>query len=321
MNWFSRFAPSEASPQTPELGNGIEVEMADLLACQPLGQLLPLRSDPRRVGRRHGQYLSRMKGRGMEFSEVRAYQQGDDIRAIDWRVTARTGKTHTRLYQEERERPVFLFLDLSASMRFGSSLYLKSTQASYLAAALAWSAFKGGDRIGVVCLTPTGTFEVAAKPRRQGLTQVLEVIEQSHRQHLAAQSHGEPPSFSEALEHLRRHAHTGSLIALISDFQAMDADAEQALTLLSRHNELMSFTLEDPLEQQLAQQCQSDLSITDGQNSGVLQLSSRKVREAYQQRLSEQQAYSHKVLGQLSRHQYRLSAARSIQQQLEGGVL
>lgn len=317
MNWFSRLSNTEAA--TPELGDGIEVEMADLLACQPLGQLLSLRPDPRQVGRRHGQYLSRMKGRGMEFSEVRAYQQGDDIRAIDWRVTARTGKTHTRLYEEERERPVFIFLDLSASMRFGSSLYLKSTQASYLAAALAWSAFTGGDRIGLVCLTHKGTFEVPARPRRKGLTQVLEAIEQSHKQHLDELDGNKPQSFAEALEHLRRHAHTGSLIALISDFQAMDSDAEQALSLLSRHNQLMSFSIEDPLEQELAQQCRSDICVTDGQSQGLLQLSSSRVREQYQQRLARQQSYCRHVLGQISRHQYRLTAAQPLQQQLQGG--
>ena len=317
MSWFSRLPHSPA--QTPPLGDGIQVEMADLLACQPLGQLLSLRPDPRQVGRRHGQYLSRMKGRGMEFSEVRAYQQGDDIRAIDWRVTARTGKTHTRLYEEERERPVFIFLDLSASMRFGSGLYLKSTQASYLAAALAWSAFAGGDRVGMVCLTPDGTFEVPAKPRRQGLTQVLEVIEKGHAQHLNEPKLNQHQSFSEALEHLRRHAHTGSLLTLISDFQAMDSKAEQALTLLSRHNQLMTFTIDDPLEQHLAQQCHSDVCITDGHSDGLLQLSNHKVRQQYQERMLHQQNYCHQVLGPLSSHHYRLTAAKSLQQQLQGG--
>lgn len=318
MNWFSHTQATAA--QTPPLGNGIQVEMSDLLACQPLGQLLSLRPDPRQVGRRHGQYLSRMKGRGMEFSEVRAYQQGDDIRAIDWRVTARTGKTHTRLYEEERERPVFLFLDLSASMRFGSSLYLKSTQASYLAAALAWSAFTGGDRIGIVCLTPQGTLETPALPRRRGLTQTLETIVQSHQQHLLQLGTEKENHFAEAIEHLRFHVHTGALVALISDFQSMDVKAEQALNLLGRHNQLMSFAITDPLEQELAQQCQSDLCVTDGQNEGLLQLSSRKVRNEYQQRMTQQQRYCSRVLNQLSRHQYAMSAALPLQEQIQGGA-
>ena len=315
--WFSK--SQHLAFEQPPLGDGIRVTMADLLACQSMAQLLSLRPDPSQVGRRHGQYLSRMKGRGMEFSEVRAYQQGDDIRAIDWRVTARTGKAHTKLYAEELERPVFIFLDLSASMEFGSSLYLKSTQACYLAAAFAWSAFKGGDRIGIVCFTPHGIVEVAAKSRRRGLTQVLEAIDTSHRQHLTATQHPSTHSFCDALEHLRRHAHTGSMIALISDFQALEPRSEQVLTLLAKHNQLMSFSVQDPLELQLAAQCQTDLCIRDAHSEGLLQLSKKAVRSEYQKRMQQQQAYSQKVLSKISAHRYQLTAGQALQQQLQQG--
>ena len=97
-----------------------------------------------------GGYLSRQKGRGMEFDEARHYLPGDDIRAIDWRVTARTGKTHTKIYREERERPVFILCDLTASMQFGSQLLLKSVQAAHIAALLSWAAAARGDKVGAL---------------------------------------------------------------------------------------------------------------------------------------------------------------------------
>ncbi|MCM2679223.1 DUF58 domain-containing protein [Echinimonas agarilytica] len=320
MKWWSSENQSEAQAQLT-LGDGIHITMNDLLACQPLAGLLSLRPDPRLVGRRHGQYLSRMKGRGMEFSEVRAYQQGDDIRAIDWRITARTGKAHTKLYEEERERPVFILLDLSASMRFGSSLYLKSTQACYLAAALAWSSFKGGDRVGMVCLTDHQFSEVPARARRQGLTHVLETIEDSHQHHLAEQGQSPSNRLGQALEHLRRHAHTGAMIAVISDFQSLDAESEQALAMLKRHNQIMTFNIFDPLEQHLAEKFKGDLCVSDGVESGLLNLSNNSVRDDYQQRVMRQQQYCRQVLSQVTRHQYKLSAAISLEQQLQGALL
>ncbi|GGA79992.1 hypothetical protein GCM10011369_22500 [Neiella marina] len=315
MNWWRK---SEPEQQQPAMGDGIHVTMDDLLVCQNLGRLLALRPDPRNVGRRHGQYLSRMKGRGMEFSEVRAYQQGDDIRAIDWRITARTGKTHTKLYDEERERPIFVLLDLSASMDFGSTLYLKSTQACYLAAALAWSAFNGGDRIGLVAMTPSGLTEVPARPRRQGLTAVLERICECQQQHLAHQQQAaQSPTLAQAAEHLRRHAHTGALIAVISDFQQLNDDSRQALSLLKRHNQVMTFQVVDPLEQNLADVCQQDLAVTDGLRSGNLTLSSSITQRAYRQYIQQGLAQRQHVLAQLTRHQYLISAASNLEQQLQ----
>ncbi|MBW8190432.1 DUF58 domain-containing protein [Neiella marina] len=315
MNWWRT---SKQQLPKPDLGDGVHVSMEDLLACQKLAGLLALRPDPRNVGRRHGQYLSRMKGRGMEFSEVRVYQQGDDIRAIDWRITARTGKPHTKLYDEERERPIFILLDLNASMKFGASLYLKSAQACYLAAGLAWSAFSGGDRIGIVTATSSGLREVPARPRRQGLTAVLETIVESHQQLLQA-----PPeqtlgsSLASAAEHLRRHAHTGALIAVISDFQHMDDATRQGLSLLKRHNQVMTFQLYDPLEQQLADVCQHDLCISDGSNTGNLNLSNKTVQQNYRQFIEQRQRMRTDSLSQLSRHQYQINAAVSLEQQLQ----
>ena len=102
------------------------------------------------VGSLGGPYLTKLKGRGMEFAEARSYQYGDDVRHIDWRVTARTGTTHTKLFREERERPVMLVLDLSRRMFFGTRQRLKSVQAARIAALTGWRALLRGDRVGGV---------------------------------------------------------------------------------------------------------------------------------------------------------------------------
>ena len=125
----------------------VRVKQSTLIKSYSAAKNLPLNSNGIKA-RLSGNYLSAFKGRGMEFDEARPYQPGDDIRSIDWRVTARTGKTHTKLYREERERPVLLWVDYRRSMFFGTQNYFKSVLAAKTAALLAWSAAQHGDRLG-----------------------------------------------------------------------------------------------------------------------------------------------------------------------------
>ncbi len=145
---------------TQSHSNGVELTLKELLYYKSKARLLDLK--PKRAIRsdQAGQYLAPHKGRGMEFAEVRQYQYGDDIRAIDWRVTARTGEAHTKLYQEEKERPVFIFCDLSSPLLFGSRLLLKSVQAAHLSALVAWSACARGDRLVASCSANTVTMNL-----------------------------------------------------------------------------------------------------------------------------------------------------------------
>src|SRR5690606_19102976 len=136
-------------------------------------QMLALRSQRRKQPNRSqaGALLSRHKGRGMEFDEVRQYQAGDDIRSIDWRGAARTGSPHTKLYREEQERPVILLVDFSPSMLFGTQLLLKSIQAAHIAASLAWSTIQQGDRVGAIVTNRHGHSEIRPRGRQQGALQ------------------------------------------------------------------------------------------------------------------------------------------------------
>jgi uncharacterized protein (DUF58 family) len=171
-----------------------------------------------------GAYLAKTKGRGMEFDEARHYQAGDDIRAIDWRVTARTGKTHTKLYREEKERPVFVLTDLSSSMQFGTQFLFKSVQAAHLSALIAWSARKRGDRIGGLVFNQHQHIECKPFTRQKAVLSLLNsMIKVQQGAKLGAQTtNQEKITLGNACARLRRLAHPGSLIFILSEFSQLD---------------------------------------------------------------------------------------------------
>ncbi len=187
----------------------------------------------------------------MEFDEARPYQPGDEIRNLDWRVTARTGKVHTKLFREERERPVFLWVDYRASMFFATRGAYKSVLAARAASLLAWAASHRGDRVGGVIFSELEHGEF--KPRR-GKSTVLNIIKQL-AEHPAWELNnpqvGDPEAIRHAMERLRRVARPGSLIFLISDFRGLQAAAETSLAQLARHSDIVMLSIFDPLEQEL----------------------------------------------------------------------
>lgn len=201
---------------------------------------------------RGGNQLSKSKGRGMEFDEVRHYQTGDDIRAIDWRVTARTGHTHTKLYREEKERPVFFFIDLSPSMHFGSRLLFKSVQAAHVAAGLAWQAAYRGDRIAGLVFNQEQHFEVKPMGRDKGVLRLIHQIVQAHGQQPQTPSRsGSAEVFNANLQRLRHLVKTGAQVYLISDFHHVTERSLRDLRALSQHNAVRAILIQDPLEQRL----------------------------------------------------------------------
>lgn len=203
------------------------------------------------LSRQSGDYQSPFRGRGMEFDESRLYQPGDDIRNIDWRVTARTGKPHTKLFREERERPVFVWIDLRKPMHFATRGRYKSVLAAQLGALIAWSALYNGDRVGGVIFSEREHHEL--KPQR-GKAAVLRLINRivndpswTRPSSPAADSH----SLEQALQRLHRVARPGSLVFLISDFRHLDTQAQIPLARLCQHNEVALLFVHDRLEQEL----------------------------------------------------------------------
>jgi uncharacterized protein (DUF58 family) len=196
-----------------------------------------------------GNYLSSFRGRGMEFDEVRIYQPGDDVRTIDWRVTARTGKTHTKLFREERERPVFLLIDQSAAMRFGTRVAFKSVIAARVAALFAWNVASTGDRIGALVFNDHTHQELRPRPGRRGVLPLLRALTVT----AVTQPVATPasPSWVMALNRSLRVVRPGSSIIVISDFRHPDVQAEQTLALLRRHCDVILVFVYDKLEREL----------------------------------------------------------------------
>jgi uncharacterized protein (DUF58 family) len=199
---------------------------------------------------RGGNYISSFKGRGMEFDETRPYTPGDDIRHLDWRVTARTGKTHTKLFREERERPVFLAVDSRAPMFFATRGVFKSVMAARLAAIVAWSAQLHGDRVGGQIFSEIDTVELKPEHGRRAVLRLLQnLVEVEPAANPSEQAIG--AAFEVAAARLARHARPGSLVFIFSDFRKLTPAGEASLVRLRRHCDVALVFIHDPLERQL----------------------------------------------------------------------
>jgi len=189
-----------------------------------------------------GEYRSVFKGQGMEFSEVREYQPGDEVRSIDWNVTARMRKPYVKRYIEERELTVMLVVDLSGSERFGTRKRFKSELASELAAVLAMSAIRNNDRVGAVLFTDRIEHVV---PPRKGRRHALRLM----RDLLAFEPIGTGTDIAAAADYAGKMLVHKSIIFLVSDFQ--EEELEQPLKLLAQRHDVVAVTVDDPSEQEL----------------------------------------------------------------------
>ncbi len=226
---------------------------------------------------------SPFKGRGIDFEEVRAYQHGDDIRSIDWRVTARRMKPHTKLFREERERPVMLLLDQSSSLFFGSRLNFKSVTVAEVGAMIAWATLQNNDRIGGLIFSQNTISEVRPKRSKKTLLHLLNQLEQ-HNQNL--KPNNPPGSLDEnylckSLRHARRVCHPGTSLFIISDFSQMNDEAFRHISRLSQKCELVAVHVSDPLEAELPRPGRYD--ITNGMHRKTIDTHSRHARQRYHQ--------------------------------------
>ncbi len=198
-----------------------------------------------------GAYVSRFRGRGMEFDESRPYQPGDDPRSIDWRVTARSTTAYTKLFREERERPVLIAVDLRSNMHFATRGCFKSVNASRSAALLSWAAHHRGDRLGGLIFGDTTHRELKPRlGRRAALRFVHELV--GHPDWVRRDSDvRNDDALTQAMSALRRVARPGSLVVVISDFAGFSRAAQSYLSSVARHNEVLAVFLSDPLEREL----------------------------------------------------------------------
>ena len=225
---------------------GISILVDDLIAVRiQLGGLARSRLR-RRIGSRSGAREIQLRGRGMEYEESRAYVYGDDVRTMDWRVMARTGEAHTKVFAEEKERCCLIAVDLSASMFFGTRFAFKSWAAAQVAAHLGWLASFAGERIGGLVASPEYHSEIRPGKTRSGLLGVFH--------HLARAAELRPPGPSDSnrlnylLSELSRVVRPGADVLLISDFLGCDRQTQQLLSSICRHNQIHAYWIYDDSE-------------------------------------------------------------------------
>lgn len=225
-------------------------------ASTSLDELVQLRSEALAIARlarrrsaapRYGESMSRRLGRGLDFAELREYQAGDDVRQIDWKVTARTGKPYTKLFVEERERPVYLVIDFRAAMRFGTQGSYKSVLASRLAAILGWYAVAQQDRVGGVVFTDDWHAEIRPQNGRRGLMRVFQSI--MHGQNRIPQDSG--VTLADTLERVAVVAHGGSAVRIFSDFSGLDRRCASALGGPLAKHDVVGVHVIDPIDEAL----------------------------------------------------------------------
>lgn len=265
---------------------------------------------------RLGQHHSRQLGRGMDFSEVRQYQAGDDIRAIDWRVTARTGKPHTKLFSEEREKPIVLLVDLSPSLFLGSQLLFKSVQVAHMASLIAWLSVAQQDRVGAVIDTGRDLVELKPTARTKGALGLIQALVTQHAKGLNEEKH-ESWSLTQPLQALNRLCPKGSEIILLSDFTRMTPDDESALSRLTQHNRVRMVHISDPLEHGQTHFRGTEL-VSSTKGSHWLDFASKPTRAGIAAAFEQKRHYLTQLALTMGISFSALSSDRTLLQQLDG---
>ena len=225
-----------------------------------------------------GKHASKLRGRGLDFEEVRNYVAGDDIRNIDWKVTARTQKTHSKVFSEEKEKPALIFVDQSKTMFFGSQRKTKSVVAAELAALVAFRVLKEGDRVGGVVFADQGIDIIYPKRDRKNILRFLEKIEERNRQ----LKYSSPIRFEEALQDVmakvRNIVTHDFLIFIISDFQRYSPKVVKYISQLAQHNDVILAKIFDPMEKEIPK---TRIVAGDGEKQILIDGENKKFRQNF----------------------------------------
>ena len=236
--------------QEPRPEPGIRISLAELIEMRHRVREVQLFSTPAQRSPLIGLHHSKLRGRGVDFDQVRVYQAGDDVRSIDWRVTARTQEPHTKLFHEERERPIFILVEQSRRLFFGSGQMFKSVLAAQAAALIGWAALGHNDRVGGLVFGDGEHYEIKPRRSKQSLLQLLNRLVHVN-QSLHTEVLPEKDALGMALRRAREVLRPGSLAIVICDERALTDGAEQQLSLLSRHCDLLLLPVSDPLDHAL----------------------------------------------------------------------
>ena len=305
----------DVTVQKQEQASGVHVRLADLVALEWRARgfsLLPRQPVTSLLAGRHA---SRLRGRGLNFEEIRAYQPGDDIRQIDWKATMRLRKTQSRVYTEERERSVLLLVDQRLAMFFGSVKNMKSVTAAEFSALAAWRVLAQQDRIGALVFNDSDVIEITPQRSRSAVMQLLHAVVTQNR----ALTHdgGIVPNagmFNAVLrrcEHLAKH---DCLVVIVSDGHGNDEESRQRLTRIAQHNDLLFAFVHDPLETGLPDA--GPLVFGDAAGQLEVDTGDRKLRERFEQTFAAQRAAGRKFLLQRDTLVLPLSTAHGVAEQV-----
>jgi uncharacterized protein (DUF58 family) len=267
------------------------IELAELIRLRPAGESIEL-STLRARASSTGGHLSPYKGRGVEFEEARPYEEGDDLRTIDWRVTARTGKPYTKVFREERDRPVIVWLDMRRPMMFATHGAFKAVRAGQAAALIAWSTVAHGDRLGGLVFCEGQHLELRPRLGRGAALRLLQAISQPDRWP-GTLGRDEPDASADAdgeraLLRLSRVARPGSMVFMLSDFRNLGPVLGRHLRQLAMHCDVFLIHFHDPLERDLPPP--GRYRIESGARSFTIETEDAAARERYRAQFEERRA-------------------------------
>lgn len=265
-----------------EWREGVDLAMPELLAQRSSQKIK--RRQSKRVRSRSGQSnKARPLGRGLDFSELRPYQAGDELRFIDWKTTARRGQVHSKLFQEERERPVLIVVDQRAALRFGTRVCFKSIQCARLAAAIAWRAVGQGDKVGALVFNDVNHREIPPSSGSRGVARICDAMVKIH-----AEKNQGALGLNDMLAELNRVARSGGEVWVVSDFHDWDQQAQLALGGICRRAAVHMVQVVDQLEWQLPDQ--SGCAVGDGKRWRRLPRATSAAAADYKQRFDDRSA-------------------------------
>src|SRR5262244_213543 len=227
--------PAAKAPAVP----GIYVDLESLIALEHGARGVSFK--PRQPVRSllSGRYASRLRGRGLNFEEIRDYRPGDDVRSIDWKVTARLQAPHVRVFNEERDRPALLLVDQRLAMFFGTRLAMKSVAAADVAATAAWRILAAGDRVGGIVFNDGAAVELKPQRSRRNVLRLLDaIVAQNQALGVGRGIAADPSALNRALRQAERLALHDAVVLLISDFDGADAETRHIVGAMARHNDV-----------------------------------------------------------------------------------
>jgi len=273
----------------PEFASPVSTSLEELLRLRALAAELSARKR-RTVARQQGAAPSRHFGRGLDFAEVREYHAGDEVRMMDWNVTARTGRAHIKVFTEERERPVIFIIDQSASMFFGTRGMFKSAMAVRLSAVLAWCALAAGDRIGAVIARDTQIQRIKPTGQRRGILTLLQALINDEFSTAKDAESGDGvlhnASLAQAVQQARLLASSGSRVVIVSDFQTLDAPLQQHILSLSQRVEITPVCVRDALEESIPERGVLPVRARRGSQAAAILDTGAKAQAAHAERAS-----------------------------------